>query len=809
MQLALIAYSLGIFSGTWSHPRFIFPTLAVAVLIMAATVLVRQGGIYSSASWDRRLALVYLSFFFVLGFLRHLLFAQSGLLAQLPSYLEGVDLKVNGYVAGLPRETDFGVQYLFSIETGDHNFKGLVLLSDYETGITAVHAGQRREMFVRMNRPHGTVNPGSFDREAGLFRQGIAATGYVRSTLKQKAAVRISLQSLRQTALSRLRKFTANSPIGGIVEALTLGERGLLTSDQDRLFSQTGTSHLIVISGLHIGLVAGAGYGLISSLLYLLPVAGLWLPRQKLAKIFSLLIAVAYSAMAGFTLPTLRALVMLLALLGSQLFNRKLSLSLRWLLALAVVLTHDPLATQSGGFWFSFIGVAGLMLLVDSAKQEKSGGSAVNEEIKEEGKGNRKANLRVWFTAQFNVFVALSLPLLFLGFPVTLMAPFINLLAIPALGIVVVPLSLLFSCLAFFEWSVAAIIFSWLEQIVILLLQALNAVADSKIGELADLKFTIHPIHSLEAILAALAIGLMLFPSLKWMRLLAAAMLMPLAWPLQLSSPSPLRVDVVDVGQGLAVIVRTKHHTLVYDTGNGRDGGFSSGQAIIAPVLKRMGVNRVDRVVISHGDTDHAGGLSGLLAAIPSKSIVIGEPNRSKDLESVSCHGFDDWKWDGVAFRFLAVNNRGDKSNSNSCILKVSVGSSGVLLPGDIGEAEEKQLVNRYGSGLKSALLISPHHGSRTSSSYPFLKIVKPEQAVFSVGYKNRFNHPAAEIVQRYSQLGVKTQSTAQEGMLSFEYRSLPNKEGILSSNGGGYFSEGRGYRKTRTRYWRCHQTCR
>jgi len=261
---------------------------------------------------------------------------------------------------------------------------------------------------------------------------------------------------------------------------------------------------------------------------------------------------------------------------------------------------------------------------------------------------------------------------------------------------------------------------------------------------------------------------------------------------------------VLDVGQGLSVLVRTTQHNLIYDTGNGRDSGFSAGRAIIAPALRAMGVSELDMIVVSHGDTDHAGGLSGLLAVISTKSIVASADVKVQSRQVADCHEAQDWVWDGVEFSFLETTLIEDSSNNNSCVLQVRYGDSAVLLPGDVEKVAEYQLLSRYGADLQSTLLIAPHHGSKTSSSYPFLKTVKPEQAVFTVGYRNRFNHPAQEILQRYEALGISTYMTSETGMLSFEISDRVSGAGDKRSLSGLAFGDPRAFRQAQPRYWRC-----
>jgi competence protein ComEC len=752
---------------------------------------------------------------FILGFSWHVYWGRSGLDAWLPSTLEGEEITVKGAVISLPRATEFGIQYYFQIEESDFGFTGKVLLNDYGVDARIIRAGQRRNMQVKMKRPHGVANPGGFDREASLLRKGVVATGYVRTVLSVTEATGISLLRLRQYLFDKLNPYTGQSEVGGLVIALVLGVAGQIGREQGELFANTGTSHLFVISGLHVGLVAGMAYWLSGLCLRPFTSLSFLLPRQKLATLLAMFTATFYAGLAGFTLPTLRAVVMSTVLMAVYLAGRKLPVSLRWLLALVAVLSLDPLAPVSQGFWFSFIAVAALLLLIDGSQHARLPDSSFDGVEREQGEGDEEGKrlgrffravsaLSLLITSQLNVFAALLLPLLVWGLPVSMLSPLINLLAIPLLGFVVVPLCLLFALLAGLGSSLAARVFSLVEYLLESLVGGLQLIGHWDFGQMALLELNALPTGFIPWAFAGVGIALQLYPILGITRWLGVPLLMPLLWSAPQISGVVLGVNVLDIGQGLSVLVRTTQHNLIYDTGNGRDSGFSAGRTIIAPALKAMGISKLDMIVVSHGDTDHAGGLNGLLAVMPVKSIVASDDVKVQSRQVADCHEVEDWVWDGVEFSFLETALIEGSSNNNSCVLQVRFGDSAVLLPGDVEKEAEYQLLSRYGTDLQSTLLIAPHHGSKTSSSYPFLKTVKPVQAVFTVGYRNRFNHPAQEILQRYDALGISTYTTSETGMLSFEII-----DGVLDGGDKRFlrglpFGNARAYRKAQPRYWRC-----
>lgn len=815
LQLSLIAYSLGILALI-AVPCLACPLFAIVAALAVSTVI---AWLLTSRFWKSTQGLhlvkvcIVCLMSFLFGFSWHVHWARSGLDAWLPTSLESVDITVKGSVISLPRSTEFGIQYHFWIQQSDLGFTGKVLLNDYTADTGIIRAGQTRHMQVRMKRPHGVANPGGFDREANLLRQGVVATGYVRKVWPSVQSPGLSLLGLRQLLLDRLSIYTNQSQEGGLLLALVLGLTNQIDREHGDLFSKTGTSHLFVISGLHVGLVAGVVYGLASFCLRPFTNLSSLLPRQKLAMLFAMLAATFYAGLAGFTLPTVRAVVMSTVLMAVYLTGRKLPLSLRWLLALAVVLSLDPLAPVSQGFWFSFIAVAVLLLLIDGGQRARGRDSRFGEDEESDNWRGKVFHsmqaLRLLLTSQLNVFIALLLPLLFWGMPVSPLSPLINLVAIPVLGFFVVPLCLLFALLAGLESTLAAPVFSLVEYSLGFLVVALAQIASWDLGQMALLKLDLPPKSIIPWFFAVIGLALQLYPVLGMTRWLGVPLLMPLLWSTPQMSRSPLTVNVLDVGQGLAVLVQTTDHNLIYDTGNGRDSGFSAGRAIIAPALLSMGISELDMIVVSHGDTDHAGGLSGLLAVMPTNIVVYSDDVNVQNQPAVNCHELENWVWDGVEFGFLETGFIAGSRNNNSCVLQVRFGDSAILLPGDIEKEAEYQLLSHYGASLQSTLLIAPHHGSKTSSSYPFLKTVMPQQSVFATGYGNRFNHPAQEIVSRYHALGITTYTTSESGMLTFELSgdaSASVDKGFPSSLA---FGDAHGYRKEQPQYWRCPKTCR
>jgi competence protein ComEC len=250
------------------------------------------------------------------------------------------------------------------------------------------------------------------------------------------------------------------------------------------------------------------------------------------------------------------------------------------------------------------------------------------------------------------------------------------------------------------------------------------------------------------------------------------------------------RLTLLDVGQGLAAVVQTHNHTLLFDTGPSYPSGFDTGDAVVVPFLRQTGIDHVDTLVISHGNNDHAGGVASVLAQLPVTKIL-ADGEMVVDLPNADpCRRGASWEWDGVKFRILhpaSVIDAADENN-HSCVLRVSVGRHAVLLTADIERDGEGELLAST-EALRADILVAPHHGSKTSSSEDFLNAVQPQWVLFPVGYRNRYGFPHSEVVARYAERGVATRRTDTEGALQFELRP----DGISSLGG---------YRRRHKRLW-------
>ncbi len=719
--------------------------------------------------WRRGVQPVMLA---VAGFLWAWFSAAAVLQHYLPSTLEGEDMVLEGVIVSLPETDAQRARFLFDITRLHHRGEpipspGRVRLAWYRP-YPHLEAGQRWRLQARLKRPHGMVNPGTFDYEGWLFQQRIRATGYVRpgadTVLLSTDSNTAPLQRLRQRLHEQLRTLTGEHPLGGLVAALALGERQGVERGQWQLLRATGTNHLVAISGLHIGIVAGLVFFLTRRF---------WpwpehLPAPKAAALAALLAAALYAALAGFSIPTQRALIMvavaMLALLGQRALRPARVLSL----ALLVVLILDPLAVLSPGFWLSFGAVAVILY----------------------GMGGRLAASGWWWRwGRVQVLVALGLaPLLSLWFQqVPLISPLANLLAVPWVSLLVVPLVLLATVLA----TLLPVPAAWLLQLALLALDVLwwwlefcAGLLPADWSVLAAAPWTMLP--------AVLGLIWLLAPRGWPARWLGLVWLLPmlLARP---AGPAPGQawVTLLDVGQGLAVLVRTAGHTLLYDTGPGYGSGTDAGEMVIVPVLRHYGLRRIDTLILSHGDSDHAGGAAAVFEGLEVGRFVSSAAVPLPWREHEPCHSGQRWQWDGVSFELLyppPQGGHGSKGNDSSCVLRIVAGGRAVLLSGDIEAAAERELLARVPQQLAADVLVAPHHGSKTSSTAPFVTAVAARHVLFSIGYRNRYGFPHPAVAARYRAAGSELHDTAAQGAITVR---LGGQGVVLES-----------YRQQARRYW-------
>jgi competence protein ComEC len=645
-----------------------------------------------------------------------------------------------------------------------------LILSYY--GDHRILPGDEWQFEVKLKKPWGLANPGSFNMQVWFSQEGIGATGSVRESgrtqqLSSADGVYALHHRLRLMISERIGGLELDPDVGAILRAITVADKSGIDPRLWILFQQFGINHLLVISGLHVGMVAGVGYllgGLYVRIFSSGASGGGWIPG-----VTALLLACLYGALAGFSLPTQRALCMLCCFVVAGLAGRRSGSGNNLLLAATVVLILNPLAALGSGFWLSFGAVAALLWLARW----------------QQGIGFLR---RLLSTHGFMSLVMLPLGALFFGGG-SLVSMLANLVMIPLVGWVVVPLGLMAVVFFWCGWSVESTLWrlaGWpLEQIFPLA----RALAD--IG--GNWLYLPLSANLPQVLLVLLAVALFILPGGMVLKLIAPVLTLPMLLPPDISSQVPslvTKVTVLDVGQGTAVLVRSGDHALLYDTGGGNPDGVNIGSMAVLPYLRQEGVASLDTLVISHPDVDHSAGTSVILSAMTVDRFRYGGAGPGV-AQGRPCIAGESWRWPGgQVFQFLSPAQETLRSrNDSSCVLQIQVGKYRLLLPGDIENERERTLVQYWGEELSSNWLLAAHHGSRTSSSSTFLKRVQPEAAVISSGYANRFGHPHPSVIQRLDEQRVKTLSTATEGALDFEV--VPGQ--ALQINA---------YRSSRRRYW-------
>lgn len=734
------------------------------------------------------------SLFFVLGVLWAIVFAMHRLSDRLPESVEGEEVQVSGTIADLPEQDERRVRFDFipmdgvyaanpsgtgaaipmdgvyapsqSVIESARQLPSKLRLSWYYPDQT-IKAGQRWTFTVKLKRVHGTLNPGGFDYERWLFTEGIGATGYVRPYPKPVLlgcdSAWNSIAVWRQRITDQLSNTLGDSSSLALIKALTIGDGNSITQQQWEIFRKTGTTHLVVISGSHIGLIAGLVYFLV---LKLWAWTG-WLSQspQKVAAVSAVLVAIFYSGLAGFSVPTQRSVVMLAIAMTAIILQRNSRPFNTLAIALFAVLIFDPLAVLAAGFWLSFLAVSLIVY-------------AISGRLGQLGHVLGAIKLH-WVTS-----AGLS-PLLLLFFQqVSLIAPLANLVAVPVISLLAVPLSLLAVFTLFISATLAGKLFYLADAVLQGLWWLLVHLAEIPMASIN------HAPPSYWALLFAVpGILLLLAPVGIPARWLSLVMFLPLVvTDAKRPETGDINMTLLDVGQGLSAVVQTAHHLLVYDTGAKFSTESDMGQSVLLPFLRLQGIAKIDSLIISHGDNDHIGGTASLMRGLAAEQVLTSVPQRLLEYAPISCAAGQTWLWDEVRFTILSPQQAFASENDNSCVLKIQSEHGTVLLTGDIEAAAESWLVGNYGEGLKADVLIAPHHGSKTSSTAGFLLAVQPDYVLIPAGYRNQFGHPHKDVLVRYRQVDAIWLNSADSGAITID---AENNAWVVQ-----------GMRQTKNKYW-------
>lgn len=804
--------------------------------------------------WARQ----WYSLVFCLGLLWAIGYAQLVMQQQLPTQFAHQSVEVVGTIISIPQQRSCGLQFFFEISKitiNSHHSKSttprpvthnlsensVYLLSqalrtkihwssekstDSNTTLPHLQAGQRWQMSVRLYPLRGFSNPTYYDYHAFSFQQQLQATGYVLNHSKpQLLSTQYTFESFRQYLFERMQAIfqRENLAFAGILTALALGEQQGISPEQWTVLNKTGVGHLISISGSHVSVLAGLCFVLLLKVIGFFPKLLLHIPAHRWAAIGSMLLTLFYALLAGFSIPTQRACIMVWAVMASWLVPMVFSLSQRLMFALLIVLLFQPLAVLSQGFWLSFFAIA-LILYAHQGRRILATSTAplkvftANQTVVTQTAGKiftfSRQQLYEYsilygqyfkkripeLVREFNhLQIAITvgmipLSLLFFGY-FSLSGLLANALAIPLVTLIIVPL-LLITLLSFsffeqgFTVCLKLAVFAW------------QLLWDNVLTPLADLQLTTVSTTALTpwtAVIGFIGITLILLPR----GILPVSV--KLAWllPLFFSTPAALKTGqmeftLLDVGQGLAVLLRTAQHNLLYDSGDASLCGINMGSVVVNPVLQKQQIQQLDAVILSHDDRDHIGGITGINVPIQQlftpahfKTIVKANEN---EMPRQLCQAGKQWQWDGVQFEFInplstPSINQAITDNDQSCVLRVKTAHHTVLLTGDISQQAEQQLLHTAPEKLAADILIVPHHGSRYSSSWEFVQAVHPRYALFSTGYYNRFGFPKAEIVQRYQSLQAIALDTATAGAIHFQLHDKTLRPPTL-------------YRLQNQRYW-------
>ncbi|HUF20476.1 MAG TPA: DNA internalization-related competence protein ComEC/Rec2 [Burkholderiales bacterium] len=782
MNILVLASAFAV--GAWVlHQQPILPSLtglsAVVPLAVCAWLCGRLDG--TMFRLLRRCSL--LAAFGLGGFLWAAGVAQLRLADQLPQHWQGRDVEIEGVIAEMTQPGERSTRFAFEVErvyTIGATIPAHVSLSWYEElqpagpAASGLRAGQRWRLTARLRRPHGSANPHGFDVEAWMLERGLRASGYVRQQpLPQLLSERVPapvylLQRARESVRARLQGALADRDYRGVIVALAIGDQRAIPPGLWKVFTRTGTNHLMAISGLHITMVAGLVFAVVVRIWKRSEALSARLPAARAAIAFGAFAALTYAALSGFAVPAQRAICMLLVVAAALWSGWRWPFSTVLGLALFAVLAIDPMAATAPGFWLSFGAVAAIILA-----------------------GTSRLRADGWaFTlvrTQWAVTIALVPLLLALFQQVSIVSPLANAVAIPVVSLVVAPMALLaivlpFDTLAQASHAVMALCMRFLET--------LAAFPDAAWQQHAPPPWSV-PLALAGAAWMLLPRG---FPA-RWLGLVVLA-------PLFLITPphpavGELWLTVLDVGQGTAVVARTRGHALLFDAGPAFSASMDAGERFVVPYLRGEGVRRLDAMLVSHDDTDHSGGAVAVLSALPVTRLWSSLP------QTHAAHGYatisercvhgQAWEWDSVRFEVLhpqaaSYNESRLRDNDRSCVLRISSAHGTVLIPGDIESRSEQDLLRDPRAVLAADILVAPHHGSRTSSSDKFIAAVRPRHVVFTVGHRNRFGHPHPQVVARYRSHGVQLHRTDVAGAVTFR----------LAANG----TEIRHWRAQAPRFW-------
>lgn len=789
MRTGMLWMAIGIAVVAWlpflPSPMVLVLAIGISLLLAACLVWTCRRSVIAS-----RIAIALIAS--TLGFVWGCVYGYHIRSGLLPSELEQQSLLLQGRIDGLveqregfssygksardgekPQRPTLHFQFAVDAQDNSDHLPRLIQLNWYDAD-SAPQPGERWQLRVKLKRPRGFSNPGGFDYAAWLVANRIGATGYVEHASDNQllhSASRYSIDAWRGRAQNYLQHRLQSYAHRDLLLGLLIGDGGAIDTGEWDTFRATGTVHLFVVSGLQIAFTGGLALWFAR-----LWWRSTWCSSRRCNYLFgaipALLVALAYALIAGWGVPIQRALIMFFVLVWALIARRQIQAATGWIAALWLVLLFDPLAVRDIGFWFSFVAVAAILLIIC--------GHRATPQFR------LLRNAIRWWRVQWALF-ATSLPLLLmLSGQITLLALPANFIAIPLSTFISLPLAFLALIGDFIAphaseiiWRCADSSLDWLWRY-LLWLQQFGSHGNWAIWHARGIDNWICSFVALAAMLLLLPRGV---PGKAFVGFLLVPLFAP---PLSKIADGDCTVTVIDVGQGLSVLVETAQHRLLYDTGPLFGPERAVADLTVVPVLRQRGVSQLDTVVVSHNDNDHSGGWPTVAREFSVNRLLIGESMAPVEnaVEAEWCRAGMQWRWDKVEFEVLypapsaadSFSDRRFRGNNRSCVLQITAGNARVLLTGDIERIAEALLLDN--SALQPAtLLLAPHHGSRSSSTDAFVERVQPQYVVFSAGYLNRFKHPNADVVQRYRQHGAELFNTALTGAITFTFAQNPSAQ--------------------------------
>ncbi|QBZ82979.1 ComE operon protein 3 [Hydrogenovibrio crunogenus] len=757
-------------------------------LLILKSIPALSKDLFSSYQTVLNHTLIHIIIGFLFGFIW--VFLHSFLTASLPNTAYFTPIEVEGKILDLPQVQSFNhtgkrsrVKFQLEViqlkESVHKNAQAWAILPpkiqlSWYGASTVPKTGETWRFKVKLKPRHASLNPGGFDYETYLFQKGLVARGYV---LNQKDAASFiedgGMWQYRYWLAQHLRPLFENSDFNGIYRALIYGDKSQLSAEDWSLLQKTGTIHLMAISGLHIGIVAALGFGVFGLLWKLLIRFSNWqwvaqTPKLIFASMGAIFLATLYMAMAGFSIPTQRAWMMVMVVLLFLFIRRKFQPWSALSLAAFLIVLFDPRSVLSHGFWLSFMAVALIFAVLRHPKIKVA------------------PNWQKMIAVQLALTIGL-VPLLVSYYHQIALASFLsNLVAVPFVSLIGLPLLFITVLLSLVSTTLASLFMNlnnFLWQTLWSILEFLGAQFDYwVIGNIDDWQ-----VGLLYAVpIAGVVLWRKKQQSIQFQarfKLLLLSSVIIGSWAVIVLPtlthqvpPHEVKVTVLDVGQGESIVFETENAVVVYDTGAKWSAKMDGAKLAVLPYLKSQGHTQIDLLIVSHSDMDHAGGVATLLKEMPIRKMISGQSEKLNALHHTqrfsACQSGQAWSFSGVQFRILAPRSDlpvANNDNDASCVLKVENGKGTALISGDLTRAVEQPLARQVGSLLQSDLLVAGHHGSRTSTSLIWLNTVHPKEVVFSSGFANRYHFPAKTVIQRLEKQQILWRNTACRGAIQYK----------------------------------------